>query len=174
MKLRQQFEPWHQLLFSTLLFLAVGMAVTACSSEEDEYSEERESLAEFFKKSFPQEKDGEGTNVTDVPFGGFNKQGSVCKVISSYDELKSSYQGNEILPEVDFSRYSLVIGRAWLNVGYKFKKLTMTKEEGNTVVALHFTVLYDAVFALVTYYYYWALCPKFTPKNLTTRFLFEK
>lgn len=34
MKLRQQFEPWRQFLFSTLLLLAMGMAVTACSSED--------------------------------------------------------------------------------------------------------------------------------------------
>ena len=36
MKQRQRFEPWRQFLFSTLLLLAMGMAVTACSSEETE------------------------------------------------------------------------------------------------------------------------------------------
>ena len=34
MKQRQRFEPWRQLLFSALLLLAMGMAVTACSSED--------------------------------------------------------------------------------------------------------------------------------------------
>lgn len=169
MKAKRNIRKKALLLFSALLLLTMGMVVTACSSEEEEYSEERESLAEFFKKSFPQEKDGEGTNVTDVPFVGFNEQGSVCKVINSYDELKSSYRGNETLPEVDFSKYSLVVGRAWLNVGYKFKNLTVTNEDGNSVVTLHFTVLHDTAVALVTYYYYWALCPKFTPKTIVTK-----
>ena len=35
MKQRQRFEPWRQLLFSAMLFLTMGMAVTACSSDED-------------------------------------------------------------------------------------------------------------------------------------------
>ena len=33
---RLLFVPWRQLLFSALLLLAMGMAVTACSSEETE------------------------------------------------------------------------------------------------------------------------------------------
>ena len=36
MKQRQRFEPWRQLLFSALLLLAMGMVVTACSSEEND------------------------------------------------------------------------------------------------------------------------------------------
>ncbi|MBR1654958.1 MAG: hypothetical protein IJ698_00865 [Prevotella sp.] len=35
MKQRQRFEPWRQLLFSALLLLAMGMTVTACSSDEE-------------------------------------------------------------------------------------------------------------------------------------------
>ena len=173
MKQRQRLELWRQLLFSALILLAISMAMTACSSDEDSISAERESLAEFFKKTFPQEKDGEGTNDTNILFAGFNEQENVCEVINSYDELKSSYQGKEPLPEVDFSKYSLVIGRAWLNVGYKFKKLTVAKGKGNTVITLHFTVLSNSVFTIMTYYYYWALCPKFTPQNLTTKIYYD-
>ncbi len=46
MKLRQQFEPWRQFLFPALLLLAMGMAVTACSSEEQEFSYWDESYPE--------------------------------------------------------------------------------------------------------------------------------
>ena len=51
MKQRQRFEPWRQLLFSTLLLLAIGMAVTACSSDEDG-SEEQE--VSYWDESYPE------------------------------------------------------------------------------------------------------------------------
>ena len=51
MKQRQRFEPWHQLLFSALLLLAMGMAVTACSSDEDG-SEEQE--VSYWDESYPE------------------------------------------------------------------------------------------------------------------------
>ncbi|MBR1656285.1 MAG: hypothetical protein IJ698_07745 [Prevotella sp.] len=35
MKLRQQFEPWRQFLFSALILFTMSMVMTACSSEED-------------------------------------------------------------------------------------------------------------------------------------------
>ena len=157
-----------------LLFLAMAAAVTSCSDDED-YTIGEESPAVFFEKNLPQEKVGEGTNVTEVPFSGFNNDGNVCVVLNSYNELNLIYQGEDPLPEVDFSKYSLVIGRVWLNVGLKFNDLTVSKDGGgNTVVTLDFTYLSDnATIALVTYYYYWALCPKFSPQNITTRINYD-
>ena len=151
------------------LFLTATLA--ACSSDEDDnIPAEKESIEDFFKKTLPQEQEGSGTDVKDVPFTGFDKQENVCVVINSYDELKTIYQGNNPLPEVDFSKYSLIIGRAWINVGYKFKNLTISEDnKGNSVVTLHFTVLYDATLAMVTYYYYWVLCPKFSPTQLDVK-----
>ena len=47
MKQRQRFEPWRQFLFSALLLLAMGMAVTACSSEEDRGDSENNTRKEL-------------------------------------------------------------------------------------------------------------------------------
>lgn len=154
--------------FSALLLLAAAVTTTACSSDDDIIPEEKEILSDFFEKSFPIEKEGEGTKVKNVPFSGFDNQENVCVVINSYEEFKSVYQGNEPLPEVDFSKNSLVIGRAWLNVGKKYQKLTVEQADHYTFITLRFTNLSDAAFAVMTYYYYWDLIPKFLPQTIVT------
>ena len=50
MKQRQRFESWHQLLFSTLLLLAMGMTLTACSNDEDEQEQE----VSYWDESYPE------------------------------------------------------------------------------------------------------------------------
>ena len=156
------------LLSAAGLFLTATLA--ACSSDEDDnIPAEKESIEDFFKKTLPQEQEGAGTDVKDVPFTGFDKQENVCVVINSYDEFKSIYQGKKTLPEVDFSEYSLVIGRAWLNVGKKFHKLTVEQTSNQTLITLYFAEFSDAAFAVMTYYYYWALIPKFSPRQLNVK-----
>lgn len=154
--------------FSALLLLAVAVTVSSCSSDDDIIPEEKGVLSDFFEKSFPIEKEGEGTKVKNVPFSGFDNQENVCVVINSYEEFKSVYQGKEPLPEVDFSKNSLVIGRAWLNVGKKYQKLTVEQADHYTFITLRFTNLSDAALAVMTYYYYWDLIPKFLPQTIVT------
>lgn len=50
MKQRQRFESWRQLLFSTLLLLAMGMTLTACSNDEDEQEQE----VSYWDESYPE------------------------------------------------------------------------------------------------------------------------
>ena len=45
MKQRQRFEPWRQFLFSALILLAMSMAMTACSSEEEDINYTAEVMA---------------------------------------------------------------------------------------------------------------------------------
>ena len=107
------------MVLSLCLLLPVGL--TACSSDDDIVPEEKGNLADFFEKTFPKEQEGTGTDVKDVPFSGFGHQDNVCVVINSYEELESVYRGKEQLPEVDFTKNSLIIGRAWLNAGKKYQ-----------------------------------------------------
>ncbi|MBR5919063.1 MAG: hypothetical protein IKZ83_04095, partial [Prevotella sp.] len=98
--------------FSALLLAMAAVTTTACSNDEESIPIDAEkSPSEFFATNFPQEKDGEGTNIKDVSFAGFDNQENVCLVVNSYEELKSIYWGKESLPEIDFSKNSLIIGR---------------------------------------------------------------
>ena len=160
------------LLSAAGLFLTATLA--ACNSDNDEIPgndeiPENVSLMEFFETNFPNEQEGSGTDVKDVPFSGFDNQENVCVVINSYDELKTIYQGKNPLPEVVFSKYSLVIGRICLNVGKKFQKLTAEQTNNQTLITLYFAELNDAALTAATYYYYWALIPKFSPQTIVTK-----
>ena len=166
-KMKKSTLHFFWVMISVCLLLPVGL--TACSSDDENViPEEKGIIADFFAKTFPKEQEGAGTDVKEVPFSGFDNQENVCIVINSYDELKSVYQGKEQLPEVDFSKHSLVIGRAWLNVGKKYQDLMVEQKDSYTFITLRFTNLSDAASTVMSYYYFWDLVPKFVPQTIVT------
>ena len=113
-------------LFYLLGTLLLTAALAACSSEYDDPPEQPDShqqeepatsktkegvyspvkaseeLTSFMSKALP---NGSRENYF------FESRNSSCIIIHSYDEFSEKYHGSEKLPEIDFERYSLVVGQ---------------------------------------------------------------
>lgn len=76
-------------------------------------SETNQRLSQFFAKELhhPYYKD-EG-KVDPGFFGELEWDAQPCYLINSKEEFSAAYKGNEQLPEVDFERYSVLVGRTY-------------------------------------------------------------
>ena len=97
-----------------------------------------------------------------------------CYVINSLEELKSIYKGNVEIPEIDFERYTLVIGQEILSDFYYpvYKQDLMFSDH-----KCHLTLYvpdFDLENNTTQYFYYWALYPKFYTEGISVGFIKEK
>ena len=109
MKQRQRFEPWRQLLFPALLLLTIGMAVTACSSEEENLSKDnaqkqilgkwkqmRQGNIDMAEKNITLHFRDDGKVVYSYKSGETDDQGSLSEEIFAYTfEDDWHYDGNK-------------------------------------------------------------------------------
>ena len=81
-------------------------------------------------------------------------------VINSQDELESRYKGESILPEIDFAKFTLIIGKAYmLGMTYHVKAIEIHKYEYNQSLCV-FTDDPEGLYWMAYNMYFWALFPK--------------
>ena len=93
-------------------FLLFAVLPIACSSDDEEEQlgiEITQVNAGNEVKTF---FESELTSFTDVYPKNFfvGTEGSACYLINNVEEFQSIYQGQEQLPEIDFSKNTLIIG----------------------------------------------------------------
>lgn len=158
------------------LFLLAILLPTGCSSDDDE---ERlgieitqvnvdDEVRAFFEKEL--------TSFSDFyPTAFFvMMEGNAHFVINSTEEFQSIYRGHEQLPEIDFSKYTLIIGQQKKNVklwkestGEFLEQKLFQTEEGYQMYLYCKSIIPDAVLCSITYFYYWGLYPKQDIKDFT-------
>ena len=97
--------------------------------------------------------------------GFFSDNDHKCIIVNSMEELVTIYCGTDPLPEIDFSTTTVILGRAFASNGYKFRYIEVNNEEDETNVTLHFKQREGLWTSDIIFYYFWALCPKFSPKE---------
>ena len=81
-------------------------------------------------------------------------------VINSQDELESRYKGESILPEIDFAKYTLIIGKAYMpGLTYHVNSLEIHKYEYNQSLCV-FTDDPEGLFWMAYNMYFWGMFPK--------------
>ena len=98
----------------------------------------------------------------------FSDNDHKCIIVNSMEELATIYCGTDPLPEIDFTTTSVILGRAFASNGYKFRYIEVNNEEDETSVTLHFKQREGMWTSDIIFYYFWALCPKFSPKEIVT------
>ncbi len=98
----------------------------------------------------------------------FSDNDHKCIIVNSMEELATIYCGTDPLPEIDFTTTSVILGRAFASNGYKFRYIEVNNEEDETNVTLHFKQREGMWTSDIIFYYFWALCPKFSPKEIVT------
>lgn len=169
------------ILFSILLPL--GM-LCACSNSEDIGSnlstppttqvslfpviegEDYMIASQFFSAELPTNY---GSNQS-APFFS-DPQESVCFVVNDKETLKSLYQGDKALPEVDFGRYTIVLGVEKVpHLLYQLEKQELITDGSNMQLNLFVKEPADSYYpAQVMDLYFWGLYPKIPQANVVVK-----
>lgn len=112
-----------------------------------------EDVKAFFDEALPNEK-----RTPAFTFSSGNE--TEFTVINSQDELKSRYIGEDILPEIDFAKYTLIIGKAYMpGLTYHVESLEIHKYENNQTLCV-FTDNTSGLFWMAYNMHFWGLFPK--------------
>ena len=169
-------------LFNTLLLTA---ALAACSSDYDDPPEQpnshqnevsvdsvditqdegaskdytvistvpvSEEVKAFFDEALP--------NENRTPAFSFSTENKAeFFVINSQDELESRYKGESILPEIDFAKFTLIIGKAYmLGMTYHVNSLEIHKYENDQTLCV-FTDNPEGLYWMAYNMHFWGLFP---------------
>ncbi len=112
-----------------------------------------EEVKAFFDEALPNDK---GTPAFTFPSGNETE----FSEINSQEELESRYIGKDILPEIDFAKFTLIIGKAYmLGMTYHVNSLEIHKYENDQTLCV-FTDDPEGLFWMAYNMYFWALFPK--------------
>ena len=97
-----------------------------------------------------------------------------CYVINNLQNLKNIYRGEALLPEIDFDRFTLVIGQKVMpNASYPVIKQNIEFYSNQCKLNLYVPD-YNGEIASFQYFYYWALYPKFNTEDISVDFVKDR
>ena len=169
-----------------LLMLAVG--ISSCSSDEIEkipYKREiynfgqtkgvdddtYQRLSVFFQVELHRPHYDEFGTASSSFFGELSPKDLPCYLINSMEEFRAAYQGNEQLPEVDFDRYSVLVGRTIRMGGAESLRSFSLEDEGDhyrLAIVILCNVNPDLIYTCdIGDLFYWNIYPKLETKPIT-------
>lgn len=168
MKQKFRFEKGRIFLFSALL-LAMAAATTACNNEQETsrvISPEtnlNEDLISFFDAELPFMENSKGFFTLDPP----NKD--VCYIVNKDNEFRDLYLGEKPLPSIDFTRYTLIMGKVQMQSSFYYvAKQNISISEKMVVVNLFVSPFSeDGSWPAFSTLYFWGLYPKFSAENIS-------
>jgi hypothetical protein len=91
-----------------------------------------------------------------------------CLMINSVDELKAIMYSPVELPEIDFGKYTLVMGQYWVSSGgFKLVSQGIEIKSGEIILNLVTDYEFDVVDAMISRLYYWGIYPKLPQNSIT-------
>ena len=169
-----------------MLMLAVGMS--SCSSDEIEkipYKREiynfgqtkgvdddtYQRLSVFFQAELHRPHYDEFGTASSSFFGELEWDAQPCYLINSMEEFRAAYQGNKQLPEVDFTRYSVLVGRTYRIDGSESLRSFSLVNEGDhyrmAIVILRNINPNYGYTCDIGDLFYWNIYPKLETKPIT-------
>ena len=161
----------RKVLFILGVLLSLGV-FCACSSDDEIDNESPDvlnnltpidkgdsfaAISDFFKTAF---------NEESKPFDFGNNLGNEenpCVIINNEEEFEEVYTGESSLPTIDFSKYTLIIGKVFLSAGTFIDNMSI-KQINNfrSVLTINYIIDTKGCYIALAYYkYYWKLFPKF-------------
>ena len=161
----------RKVLFILGVLLSLGV-FCACSSDDEIDNESPDvlnnltpidkgdsfaAISDFFKTAF---------NEESKPFDFGNNLGNEenpCVIINNEEEFEEVYTGESSLPTIDFSKYTLIIGKVFLSAGTFIDNMNIN-HINRAKATLSINCIIDskgAYIGTIGYVYYWNLFPKF-------------
>ena len=150
------------------LLLSLGMFY-ACSNEDEtvnvyvpiEEGEDYAAIANFFNLELSSDIYSQGFFVDSQ--NSTNVGEEVCKIINSRKELKDIYSGDKDLPEIDFTKYTLIVGYIIMpDLGNNCvrQELVYTTTNSSPVLNLYVKNENEYKPTVISTLYFWGLYPK--------------
>ena len=168
------------IMMSAMLLMMAGTAMTACSNSDEMNFDSTDNnnkddtrvlipvkdsygysaISDFFYSELGSDE----TNPKSFVFkNNLSDDENPCIVINSKEEFEEEYTGDSPLPNIDFSNYTLIIGKIMLNAGTFIDDMNI-RIENNKMATIAINCIIDSkgtYTANELYYYYWNLFPKF-------------
>ena len=181
----QQFSKKRMMAATVLLLgmlLPLGMMCSCSNSDETEINDvdiirqSKRATAEYVQKATPSEEVTaffssalhDGQSPTEF-FTTLDSRSDTCCLVNSRSELQSLYAGNRPLPEIDFEKNSLVIGKVMLTAGSVISEFEIETKDNSYIASLSVHGLDGTWLAVIIPYYYWGLFEKLPNKEITAK-----
>ena len=169
------------------LLLALMLGTMGCSSDDEETEVEdvnairpidvkNTPIAAFFNTELPGGHTESFFNDTAI-YGKHKLEESMVYAINSREELADIYLGKKELPEIDFGKYTLVLGQQVMGcLGYYLAKKKLVAGEDGLILTIHVrndipkNGIITPAFMNLTF---WDLYPKQTQKKITMNVIEE-
>ena len=153
-----------------LVGVVLSGAMLSCSSSEEESIPEGVimpisltdgEIVDFFKSAYG--ADAKRQESFDFTKTLCNDEKRPCLIINNEDEFREAYTGVFPLPTIDFSKYSLVIGKVYTNAGTFLDNMSIKQlNDSKSVLTINYIIDTKGCYiAIVDYMYYWKIFPKF-------------
>lgn len=118
-----------------------------------------DNVSAFFEEHLPDHSQSLGR--ADFKFSDREFSESECFLVNSKSEFKDVVADGVKVPDIDFKRYSLIIGQCVLgDPGYVLEKQVVYPGENDMELRLVYRTLDGVSPCVVTNFYFWGLYPK--------------
>lgn len=123
------------------------------------------AISDFFKTEFGD------YDKEQKPFdfkNNLSNEETPCIIINNEEEFAESYIGSLSLPTIDFSKYTLLIGKVCLGAGTFIDNISIKQtNSATTTLLVNCTIDSKGTYVAVMYNeYYWKLFPKFNTSEI--------
>ncbi len=116
-------------------------------------------ISAFFEEHLP--KHSQSFYQADFKFSDREFSENECFLINSKSEFKAVIADGVQVPDIDFKRYSLIIGQCVLgDPGYTLREQVIDLESDEMVLQLEYIKVDGVVPCVITNFYFWGLYPK--------------
>ena len=169
-----------------LLLLMVAMFVSCENSDNDNKTNVSiiqpvnvadRPIIDFFNAELPDRRHSESFFYDPVAYGGSPILDNIFCVINSRQELEDIYLGEKELPEIDFDKYTLIIGQQIMPyLGFYVSKKEMVLGDYGLVFNLY--ARHDGKddelrSTALQFLYYWELFPKLSQSTISFNLIKE-
>ena len=169
-----------KILVYTFLMFLTGALMASCSDDDEgtviPSLEADEAVTEFFNEALPEKGHSNSffchldTNIhMIVPIWE-----NFVYVINNREQLEDFYQGDKELPEIDFRKYTLIIGQQMMpGFGFYLTKKELTLSNDGLILTLYTRNDNEVIPDALQHLYFWDLYPKLSQTKVSVTAITE-
>ena len=175
-----------------VLFAGTTLATIVSCSENDEWADYwllkhiviapignvDSRITDFFKTEWPSGPNRYGYfyEYVDSTSTWVPGPDTICDLINSQAQLQAIYYGDKTLPEINFTKYTLLIGRVEVSdSGHSIQKIDLVQTTNGLMANVYIQKSQSGlVFPAFTYLRFWRLYPKLASTDITINVIKSK
>lgn len=159
---------------SELLFILILVVSYSCDSHNNEPEEKKyiplidipEHILHFFEKGLP--------NTSESECFFLSQEKDVYFLINDFEDLSAIYSCDDELPEIDFTKYSLIIGKKEMPNSFYFLADQYIDETETLNLNMIAELPSSGHWPSFSNFYYWGVYPKLPNKELIVKVIIKE